>query len=240
MRVLVVDDEAPARKRLIALLEEFPEVEVMGEARDGREALIELERTRPDLLLLDIAMPELDGLSLAARFADLPPIVFVTAHDEHAVKAFELHAVDYLLKPVRRERLADTLRRVPREGARLPWLHEVLPAAAPSDAPRIVVQERGAIRLFDAPSVTRFHATDKYTAFLHAGAEQLTEEPLSVLEQRLQKHGFLRVHRAELVRLSAIRALRFENGIHELELDDGQTARVSRRSVALLKRMLGL
>lgn len=246
MKILVVDDEAPARRRLIRLLGEIGDVEVVGEAGGGLEALACVSRTQPDLLLLDIRMPVLDGLELVSRYGHLPPVVFVTAYDEHAVRAFECNAVDYLLKPVRPERLAEAIRRA--RARRTPALESfqalssVKPGAQdrPDAVPRVITHEGGVLRLFDARAVTRFRASDKYTVFLADGREHLTEEPLNSLEERLLAHGFLRVHRAELVRTASIRALRADSGVHEVHLDDGQVARVSRRSVALLKRELGV
>jgi DNA-binding LytR/AlgR family response regulator len=193
-------------------------------------------RTRPDLLLLDIHMPGLDGLALAARYAELPPAVFVTAYDEHAIQAFELGAIDYLLKPVRPARLARarSRQRSVREG------FAALASAIAAPAPRVVTSDRGTIRLFDACAITRFRATDKYTAFLSGGEEHLTQEPLAALEDRLRGHGFVRVHRSELVALSAIASLGSDDTGHVVHLRDGQIARVSRRLVSALKSQLGL
>jgi DNA-binding LytR/AlgR family response regulator len=239
LRVVVIDDEAPARRRLVRMLAEVGDVEVVGEAQDGLEALEVAERKAPDLLFLDIHMPGVDGLALAAQYARLPPVVFVTAYDEHALAAFELNAVDYLLKPVRLERLDEAVRRARARMATALESFRALPPV-PSPFPRIVTHEQGAIRLFDARTIRRFSSSDKYTVFLADGAEHLTEEPLSALEKRLSSHGFVRVHRAELVRASAIVALCSEERGNEARLDDGQVARVSRRLLAQLKRELGL
>lgn len=237
MKVLIIDDEAPARRRLRRLLDAIDGVEVIGEAATSLEALAAVERARPDLLLLDIHMPGLDGLSLAARYAHLPPVIFVTAHDEHALRAFEVHAVDYLLKPVRPARLAAAIDRA--RALVRPAADAFRALASPASAsPRVVTHDRGAVRLFDARAITRFRAESKYTAFLAEGGEHLTEEPLSALEARLAAHGFVRVHRAELVRVSAIRELRVDDGVHLIALDDGQTAAVSRRLAATLKQDL--
>lgn len=240
MRVLVVDDEEPARRRLLRLLAEIPGIEIAGEAENGTEALRACEELLPELLLLDIRMPELDGLALAARWeGGLPPVIFVTAFDEHAVRAFEVGAIDYLMKPVRKERLEAALERARK---RMVPAADSFKALAPRepDAPRIVTHEPGNVRIFDARSLTRLWSSEKYTVFIADGKEQLTAEPLSALETRLAPFGFLRVHRAELIRLSAVRALKSEAGIVEVELEDGQLARVSRRSIAALKTQLGL
>lgn len=235
MRVLVVDDEPPARSHLIRMLSGLPGVEVVGDAEDGVAALAAIARTRPELLLLDIHMPGLDGLALAARYAELPPVVFVTAYDEHAIRAFELGAIDYLMKPVRLARLAQAIARAGARGSARAGFAALGAAAGADETWRVVVSDRGTIRLFDARQVTRFRAVDKYTAFVVDGEEHLTEEPLAALEERLAPHGFVRVHRGELVALRAIAAF----GDQLVRLCDGQVARVSRRSSAMLKKRLG-
>ncbi|MEO7731037.1 MAG: LytTR family DNA-binding domain-containing protein [Kofleriaceae bacterium] len=251
MRVLVVDDEAPARRRLIRMLAVIADVTVAGEAADADAALVQVAALGPDLVLLDIQLPGMDGLALAARYADLPPIVFVTAHDEFAVRAFELDAVDYLVKPVRPERLVAAIERARRradadghEARRAPEVLARLAAPRVGEPPvpssRIIVIERGALRLFDAREVTRFWASDKYTLFHSGGEERLTQEPLSALATRLEPLGFMRVHRGELINVARVRAVRAEAGQHLAELDDGQAARISRRVLTAFKAALGV
>lgn len=237
----MVDDEEPARRRLIRQLHALG-AEVAGEADDGEGALRSAAALSPEVILLDIHMPGLDGLTLAQRYTHLPPIIFVTAHDDHALRAFEVNAVDYLLKPVRLERLQAALARAAgRAGAKVPGQQPALEAVGPSrSSTRIVTTTRGAVRFFEAREVTRFHASDKYTVFHAEGAEHLTEEPLNELEARLSAHGFLRVHRAELVRLDAVKALRADAEGQVAELSDGQQARVSRRSAGAVRAALGL
>lgn len=240
LRALVVDDEAPARRRLIRQLDEL-DVEVVGEAADGEEALARARTLAPDVVFLDVRMPGLDGITLAQRHLDLPPVVFCTAYDEFAVRAFEVNAVDYLLKPVRLERLAAALEKVrAKQTASQARVAKALEAVAPASATRIVSTTRGTVRFFDARGLTRFWASDKYTVFVADGEEHLIEEPLATLEERLSTHGFLRVHRAELIRLDAVKSLRGDEGLHEVTLSDGQVAKVSRRSLGAVKAALGL
>lgn len=246
MRVLIVDDEAPARRRMIRMIGAMEEVTVAGEAEDAESALAQISALAPDVMLLDIRLPGMDGLALAARYANLPPIVFVTAHDEFALRAFELDAVDYLVKPVRPERLAAALTRVRRRldahaGAAALAKLAASSSSGESASPgvRVVVVDRGVTRLFDAHAVSRFWSTDKYTQFLAEGEERLTQEPLAALAERLEPHGFMRIHRGELVNLSRVRLVRADDGQHVAELDDGQVARVSRRMFTAFKAALG-
>jgi len=243
MRVLVVDDEAPARRRLIRMLAALPEITIAGEAGDAEAALAQVAALAPDVVLLDIRLPGMDGLALAARYAHLPPIVFVTAYDEFALRAFELDAVDYLVKPVRPERLAAALVRARRRldaGAATEMLARLAAPAGGPASPRIVVIDRGALRLFDACAISRFWASDRYTLFHAAGEEHLTQEPLGALAARLEPHGFMRVHRGELVNLARVRTVRAGDGHHIAELDDGQEARVSRRVFTAFRAALGV
>lgn len=241
LRALVVDDEPPARRRLTRLLEALAGVEVVGEAEDGESALQQVRVLGPDVMFLDIRMPGIDGLTLARTHVELPPIVFCTAWNEFAVQAFEVNAVDYLLKPVRPERLQAAIDRVrARQSASKDRIDRALEAVAPTPATRLVTSTRGVVRFFDARQVTRFRAEDKYTVFTADGEEHLLEESLSTLELRLASAGFLRVHRAELVRLDAVKSLSTSDGLHEVTLVDGQVAKVSRRSVSAVKGALGV
>jgi two-component system LytT family response regulator len=246
VRVLVVDDEPLARRRLIRLLEAMPDVSLAGEAGNAQTALEQIRASRPDLVLLDIRMPGLSGLELAASERDLPPIVFTTAYDQYAVEAFEVSAVDYLLKPVEPERLVAALDKVrrrtrPSELAGLHSLLEKLERQVDRPGPtRISARRAGTTRLFEAHEITRIHASQKYALFVREGFEFVLDESLSTLEAQLAGEGFFRVHRAELVNLSHVRALHSEDGAVSVELSDGQVAPVSRRNVAALKQRLGI
>lgn len=226
------------------MLARVPEVYVVAEAASGAEAIERSLTLEPDVLLLDIDMPGGDGFSVAER-VDAPLVVFTTAHAQYAALAFEANAVDYLLKPVAQERLERALEKVRERLAARSALQSVrapAPVAAetPPSSEQIVVHESGRMRFFDPRAVTRFHAEDKYTTFRVDGAQHLLRESLNALEQRLVHAGFVRVHRAELVRIDAVRMLEPDSGGALLHLCDGQRVAVSRRFLPALKQVLGL
>jgi DNA-binding LytR/AlgR family response regulator len=242
MRVLVVDDEPIARRRLVRMLARIPGVELAGEARDGEEALARIGALAPDVVLLDIRMPGMDGLALARSGRRLPPVIFTTAHAEFAVEAFAAEAIDYLLKPVEQGRLEEALERARKRAgldpARLQTIVERLTAGP--EAPRLTARARGSAFFFDAREISRISAGNKYTGFTLQGKTYLLDEGLGALEEQLGPWGFVRVHRSELVNLHLVRALhRTEHGA-ELELEDGQRVPVSRRRASELGRRLGL
>jgi two-component system response regulator AlgR len=217
LQLLIVDDEPLARLRLRGLVEanEAPKAEVAGEASNAAEAIAWLAAHPCDALLLDIHMPGRDGLQLAAEIArapQRPAVVFVTAHAEHALQAFELEAVDYLTKPVRRERLQAALQRI---AARRPTAPE---AAAGAEPPVIVVSDRGRLVRVPVAEVLYLKAELKYVTLRTAQASYVLDESLSELEGRFGAN-FLRVHRNALVARRAVRAL--EKRFVEGEADDG-------------------
>lgn len=233
LRVLIVDDEPLARARLRRMCARVGGVEVVGEASDGESALVEMRAHRPDVVLLDIEMPGLDGLGVAEAIeAGGPSVVFTTAHARFALDAFDADATDYLLKPVVQERLERALAKARRGRER--------GAASPTgESGRLTVQDGATLRVFDVRMIRRFRAAEKYVVFEHEGREHETRESLSTLEARLAAFGFVRVHRAELVRIDCARALEAEpGGAAVLVLDDGSRVPVSRRTAPELKRRL--
>jgi DNA-binding LytR/AlgR family response regulator len=234
MRVLIVDDEPLARARLSRLVAAIPDMTVVGEAEDGAAALREIEALRPDVVLLDVEMPGLDGLAVAER-PGMPPIIFTTAHARFAVDAFDADAVDFVLKPVSRERLTRALEKVrARRGTPLP--RQI--GSAPSW--QLAIEDAGTTRLLDARTLTRLYALDKYVALRADGRELLVRESLDALGEKLGEHGFMRVHRSELVRITAVTALVAKDGGLVAQLSDGQEAAVSRRLAPTLRAALGL
>ena len=206
LRVVIVDDEAPARQRLHDLLDECagePAVVVAGDAANGRDALELLARELADVVLLDIRMPEMDGIEVAQHLQQLdkpPAVVFTTAYDDYAIRAFELHAVDYLLKPIRLERLKEALARSRSAPPRAETLREL--ARAPRT--HLSAQERGRIHLIPVAEVIYLKAELKYVSVRTAAREYLIEESLTRLEQEFGER-FARVHRNCLVARAAVR-----------------------------------
>jgi two-component system response regulator AlgR len=197
LKVLVVDDEPPARERLVSLLAEIEDVEVVGEAASGREALTRTGELAPDVVLLDVRMPGMDGLEAARHLNVLeepPAVIFTTAFDQYAVEAFETHAVGYLMKPVRPEQLAAALTRAGRlTRAQLQKL-----AAGEARRSHIAARRREGLRLIPLEEVQYFLADQKYTTVCHVNGEDLIEDSLRLLESEFGQ-AFVRIHRNTLV-----------------------------------------
>ena len=212
LRVFIVDDELPARNRLRDVLNDCSEQlahEVVGEASNGQEALDKLLEIPVDVVLLDIRMPQMDGIELAQHLQKLPKppvIVFTTAYDDSAIKAFELHAVDYLLKPIRQGRLLEALNRV---RASIPLQAGVLRDLLPEPRKNFSIRERGKIRLIPIEQVLYLRAELKYITVRTAEREYLLEESLTDLESEFGAR-FVRIHRNCLVAKEAITG--FEKG----------------------------
>ncbi|HEV8357248.1 MAG TPA: LytTR family DNA-binding domain-containing protein [Gemmatimonadales bacterium] len=252
IRALIVDDEPLARRGIRQLLAPYPDIAVVGECRDGREAVRALETLAPDLVFLDVQMPGLDGFGVlrAREGRRLPWVVFVTAHDEYAVRAFEAHALDYLVKPLARGRFDATIERV-RERIRLAEaadlaarLAALLAAAATHEAAgpppvagragagarRIAIPTGGGQLLVDPEEIDWIEARDYYAGIHAAGRRHLVRESLASLERRLDPAEFARVHRSALVRLDRVRELRATDGGDSVAiLVDGTEVPVSRR-----------
>ncbi len=248
IRTLIVDDEPLARYRLRQLLQNEPDIELVGECADGREAVITIRKSPPDLLFLDVHMPELDGFGVIEAIGtgpSVPVIVFVTAHDRFALRAFEVHAVDYLLKPFDRERFRKALSRAiervrNRDGAVNSRRQTAMLAdlQTPGFANRLAVKSGGHVVWVKLDEIDWIGSADNY-AELHLGAKShLLRETLGTLEGRLPADRFIRISRSAIVNQHRIQELhRLFYGGYEVVLQNGTRLTLSRRYRAKLKQL---
>jgi len=234
IRVLIADDERPAREKLRRWLTEQPGMEVAGCAEDGWLAAQCIERLRPHVAFLDIQMPGLSGLEVAAQpeESSAPLIVFVTAFDEHAVKAFELSAVDYLLKPYDKDRLLRAVQRVRERLSAGPARTAAVTTARAQTASstRLLVPDGERLQLIDTSSVEWLQADDNYVHVHTAARSYLLRRTLQDLLAQLGEQQFLRIHKSTAVNLGAIASLTpLFKGDYEVELRNGHALRLSRR-----------
>ena len=246
IRVLVVDDEAPARQRLVDLLRKDPQVASVAEAENGIAAVEMLEQLHPDLVFLDVQMPELDGLGVIDAIGpeQMPLTVFVTAYDQHAIRAFEANALDYLLKPFSDERYEATMARVRArvDGRALQEFNQrvlkLVSSAPPLD--RLVVKSGGTTRFVRVVDIDWIEAAGVYVNLHVAGKELLYRAALNDLAARLDPVRFVRIHRSALVNIDSIIQLDpISHGEFEVVLKHGSRARVSRTYRTQLEKRLG-
>jgi two-component system LytT family response regulator len=244
IRTFVVDDEPPARRRLLELLEREPDIEIAGAFAGGAEAVEAIAKQAPDLLFLDVQMPGLDGFALLESVdPERQPItIFVTAYDAYALKAFEVKALDYLLKPFSDERFEDALARG-RERIRSRRLLSLVEGHSSSKerqyAGRLVVRNRGQIRFIDVSDVEWIEAAGVYVTIHEGGREHLVRESLAALESRLDPSRFARIHRSAIVALDRVSELQIDDrGCCRVVLRNGTTLPLSRRQRDTLEARL--
>jgi len=240
MKCLVVDDEPLARQRLARLLDDLGGWEVCGEASSGEEALRQAERSQPDVVLLDIRMPGMDGLEAArhlSQAAQPPAVIFTTAYGDHALEAFEAQAVDYLLKPIHPERLQQALDKARRLTAT--QLQELHGPGSGQRRTHICARNRGNLELVPVDEIVFFQADNKYVTVRSATQQILVEESLKALEQEFAD-SFIRIHRNALVAVDAIRGLEKDaEGRCRVVLQDvNETLEVSRRLLPDVRRRI--
>lgn len=241
IRTLIIDDEPLAREKLRGFLEDELDVEVAGECRDGREALLRIEEEKPDLVFLDVQMPELDGFEVLDNLEEenLPAVVFVTAYDQYALKAFDVHAVDYLLKPFDRGRFREALGRARNELERrqvsdvrrqLRDLLSDVRKQRPDFPERLVIKTSGRVVFVKVEDVEWVDAAGNYVKLHVGGGEShLLRETMAGLEERLDPKKFLRIHRSTIVNVDRIRELQQQfHGDYVVILDNGQRLTLSR------------
>jgi len=227
VKALVVDDEPLARRELRRLLAAFPSVQIIGEAGNIDEARLRIEELAPDVVFLDIQMPGGTGFDLLTQLDRVPRIVFTTAYDQYAVKAFDVNALDYLLKPIEPERLATALRKI-----------EATPLAAPNDAPLEQLFIRDGPRCWFVPlrEVSLFSAEGNYVRLLWGNERPLLGRSLAALEQKLDPQRFFRANRGQIVNLDFIQRVDLGDGgrLH-VQMRDGPEIEVSRRQARLFR-----
>jgi two-component system LytT family response regulator len=242
IRVLIVDDEAPARARLRQMLASYVDVEIAGEAETGVQAMERVAALKPDALLLDIQMPGSSGIDVAACLPEPRPyVIFCTAYDQHAVDAFELHAVDYLLKPISRVRLGEALDRVRSlaAGARESGIDRAVRAQAAAPA-RFLVKNAAHYLVVGEARVLYFASEDGLTRLVSDGGQYWMDPTLNELEQRLAPDRFCRISRSALINLAAVAEVHpLPGGSGEVLLKNGQRLEVSRRRFRELLGALG-
>lgn len=249
MRVLIVDDEPLARERIRDLLEREQGIEVIGECADGRSAAETMQQLQPDLVFLDVQMPELDGFAALAEanLKQLPCIVFVTAFDDYALRAFEARAVDYVLKPFDRDRFHAALERArtmiagrDRQDERHQLVALIRSLAAPAAADRILIKEKGRVQFLRTEQIDWVEAEGNYVR-LHCGEQtHLIRETLTEVESRLSPNTFCRIHRGTIVNIDRIKELQpLFHGEYAVILQDGTRLTLSRTFRERLQERFG-
>lgn len=243
MRVLLVDDEQPARALLREMLAAHPECTVAGEAANGFEAVRLATELAPDLLLLDIQMPKLDGFEVLELLGDrAPAVVFCTAHDEHALRAFDVHAVDYLLKPIDPERLATALGRVRERiaaGSAPPPVERLADEAHGGFLTRVLVREEGHVHVLPVERIDFVEARDDYVVFHSGKTTHRKQQTLAELERRLDPRRFVRIHRSFVLNLDRLSGLDlYAKDSWIARLADGTKLPVSRSGHDRLREIL--
>ncbi len=255
IRTIIVDDEPLARDKTRRYLEREADVEVIDECRDGKEALEKIERLRPNLVFLDVQMPELDGFEVLESLdpAAIPAIVFVTAFDQYAIRAFDVHAVDYLLKPFDAERFTAAMDRAREvvgqpvaedaEGMedRLRRLLDEVRQQKPAFPERLVVKSSGRVVFIRVEQIDWIDAAGNYVKLnLHGGESHLLRETMAGLERRLDPQKFLRIHRSTIINVDRIQELQQQfHGDYLVVLEDGQRLTLSRSYRERLQELIG-
>jgi DNA-binding LytR/AlgR family response regulator len=246
MRVLIIDDEPLARESLTRMLAAYSDVEIAGEAANGLDAVESILRLEPDAVFLDIEMPGLDGFEVLSAVAKPPAVVFATAYDEYAIRAFEANAVDYLLKPIQPERVSkcvDRLREALGHDSPLSGetLRKLLAELRPAGPRRIAVRQANRIVLVAPKEIVHVSAEDKLVFVHTAKGKFLVEKTVTEMEECLEQIGFFRISRADIVNMDCVRELMpWFSGAWRVKLTTGEELDVSRERAKGLKKLLGL
>jgi two-component system LytT family response regulator len=246
MRILIVDDESLARAFLAEQLAAVPGVEIIGEAANGFEAVKLAEERSPDLMLLDVQMPKLSGFEVLELLgARAPAVIFITAFDEFALRAFEVHAVDYLLKPVEPARLVAALERAAervRSQSPAPSAQELAAAARPPGRTleRVLIREQGRVHVLPVERIDFVEAQDDYLCFVSGGKRQRKQQTMADMEAQLDRARFVRIHRSFLLNIERLARIEpYAKDSWLAILADGSKLPVSRTGYSRLKELMG-
>jgi two-component system LytT family response regulator len=244
LRVVIVDDEEPARRLLRDYLGRMTGVSIVAECGNGFEAVKAVGEHDPDVMLLDIQMPKLNGFEVLELLERDLPVVFITAHDEHAQRAFEVHAVDYLLKPFGAERLGEAVERARKRigrGGETPSVEELIASARPEEGhlERILVRDGSEVHVIPTDEVDYVEARDDSVAIHAVGATHLKAQRLALLEERLDPKCFVRVHRSFIINVERLRSIElYAKDSRIAILSDGAKIPVSRSGYSRLRKLL--
>lgn len=241
LKVMVVDDEDPARMAVLQALDAVGGVDVVAECANGFDAVKRIGETQPDVVLLDVQMPKLDGFEVLELIGRDVPVIFITAYDEFALRAFEVHAVDYLLKPFTEERLAVALERVRAPGGQTTEVAALRRSARPPGVPleRVVIRDGAQVHVLPVDRIDYVEAQDDYVAFRTAGRTLLKEQTLGDLEGQLDERRFVRIHRSYLLNIERLsRVELYAKDSRVAILADGRRLPISRTGYQRLQQLL--
>ncbi|MDN5287091.1 MAG: Two component transcriptional regulator, LytTR family [Mucilaginibacter sp.] len=226
LRVLIIDDERMARQEIKRLLDPYADVEIIGEAKNADEAILQIEQKHPDLLFLDIQMPGQSGFDLLESLTDVPEVIFTTAFDEYAVKAFEVNALDYLMKPIRGERFAQAMERVRQK------------LSAQTIDPQIFVKDRQQYHFIRWSKVHLIESMDNYARLYFEGKNVFLKSSLNQLEEKLDTNIFFRINRSQIINMQFIKKININpNGRLQISMQTGEELEASDRQSVKLKSM---
>ena len=242
--VLLIDDEPLARRMVREYLKDFPQFVILGESNDGFEGLKSIRELRPDLIFLDVQMPKINGFELLELLEDPPAVIFTTAFDEYAMRAFEANAVDYLLKPFSRERFAKAIQKwLAQQQEQAKQVQQLVEhsKASPLQADRVVVKEGGQIKIIPVHEIQYLEAADDYVKIVTGEGSYLKNRTMAHFEETLPTQNFVRCHRSYIVNVSLITRLEpYERESYTLRLQNDTQLPVSRTGYMRLKEILGL
>ncbi|MEM7382466.1 MAG: LytTR family transcriptional regulator DNA-binding domain-containing protein [Bacteroidota bacterium] len=237
-KVIIVDDEKAGRQLIREYLDDYPEMVLLGEANNGVDAVKEINRFKPDIVFLDIQMPGLTGFEVLTHLEEIPRIIFSTAYDKYALQAFEVHAVDYLLKPYTKERFALALQRLESGNEQVASLTNSLIMERPSYPERVLVQYNKKLITVAVEDILWVEAYGDYSK-LHVGQEvYLSNYGISTLEEKLDPNLFVRVHRSSLINLNGVKELDKYGKSYDVTMLNGEVVRVSRGYLEKIKKLI--